>query len=293
MSIGTLSRLEALRQLLQHGSVDSSANQETDLNCHWTVFVLEQTFAPQQCTASQGDDTPDYPASAPIPPSLPPMNNGECPVDLFSDDSVEDLGIITYYIKFIEIWGHLSSYLHQIRIGKAGTAWAPGSLHNTLCAEILEHDSMVPHRHLLRNVRFTERSSHELHNQREYWIPWVLMQVMSHAIPAIVNHPFIHLVAMRDRSKGPQSHLFLQQTVDQALHHSAWIPRLLRFCEEQNFEINDPLVGHLVAVVATIPWLFQRASDVRVAQKARDDFEWCKGFLGRLSTTWPHISQKV
>ena len=54
-----------------------------------------------------------------------------------------------------------------------------------------------------------------------------------------------------------------------------------------------PLVGHLVAVVATIPWLFQRASDVKVAQKAKDDLDWCKSFLGRLSTTWPHIAQKV
>lgn len=293
MSIGTLSRLEALRKLLQNGSVDSSTDQETDLNCHWTVFVLEQTFAPQQCTASQDDDKPEYPASAPIPPPLPPVENSECPADLFSEDAVEDLGITTYYMKLIGLWGNLSSYMHQIRIGKAGTAWAPGSLHNTLCAQIFEEDLMRAHRHLLRNVRFTERSSAELHDQREYWIPWFVMQVLSHAIPAIVNHPFIHLVAMRDKLKGPQSHLFLQQTVDQALHHSAWVTRLLRSCEAQNFEINDPLVGHLVAVVATIPWLFQRASDVKVAQKAKDDLDWCKSFLGRLSTTWPHIAQKV
>jgi hypothetical protein len=293
MSIGTLSRLEALRKSLQLGSIDSSPDQEFGLKCHWTVFILEQTFTPQQCTASQDDDTINYPASAPIPPSLPPTNDGECPADLYSEDAVEDLGITTYYIKLIGIWGHLSSYMHQIRIGKAGTAWASGSLHNTLCAQIFEHEAMMAHRHLLRNVRFTERSSAELHEQREYWVPWVLMQVVSHAIPAILNHPFIHLVAMRDKPKGPQSRLFLQQTVDQALYHSAWVFRLLRSCESQNFEVYDPLVGQLVAVLATIPWLFQRTSDVKVAQKARGDLSWCKGFLGRLSTSWPHISQKV
>lgn len=294
MSIGTLSRLESLRRLLQRGSANSSTEQELDLRCHWTVLILEQTFTPQQLTvSSQDDETLAYPNSAPIPPPLPPTNDGECPVDLYSEDAVEDLGITTYYVKLIKIWADLSSYMHQVRNGKAGTAWAAGSLHNTLCAQIFEHEAVMAHRHLLRNVRFTERSSAELHEQREYWVPWVLMQVASHAIPAILNHPFIHLVAMRDRPKGPQSRLFLQQTVDQALYHSAWVIRLLRSCEAQDFEVYDPLVGQLVAVLATIPWLFQRASDSKVAQKARDDISWCKGFLSRFSKSWPHISQKA
>lgn len=293
MSIGTLSRLESLRRLLQKGPANSLTEQELDIKCHWTVLILEQTFTPQQCTASPQDKPLAYPVSASIPPSLPPTNDNECPADLYSEDAIKDLGITTYYIKLIKIWADLSSYMHQVRSGKAGIAWAAGSLHNTLCAQIFEHEAVMDHRHLLRNVRFNERSSAELHQQREYWVPWVLMQVASHAIPAILNHPFIHLVAMRDRPKGPQSRLFLQQTVDQALYHSAWVIRLLRSCEAQDFEVYDPLVGQLVAILATIPWLFQRASDPKVAQKAKDDIGWCKGFLGRFSKLWPHISPKV
>ncbi|KAF5973184.1 hypothetical protein FBULB1_8439 [Fusarium bulbicola] len=293
MSIGTMSRLEALRKLSQSSFYESSSELEASLRCHWTVALLEQTFMPQERSSVYEDDEHRYPTSAHRPPSLPPTNDGECPPDLFSDDAPEDLGVTAYYIHVIEMWGHLSSYMHQVRIGKAETAWSPGSMHYILCAELYKHETKLPHSHLLRNVHFTKRMAAELQDQREYWIPWLLMQVVTHAITAILHHPFIHLVAMRDRSSGLQARSFLQQTVDQALFNSAWVFKLLRLCEELRFEICDPLVGQLVAVVATIPWLFQRAIDPKVAEKAKGDLEWCKGFLERLSSTWPHIAQKL
>ncbi|KAF5601433.1 hypothetical protein FPANT_1804 [Fusarium pseudoanthophilum] len=293
MSIGTMSRLEALRKLSQSSFYESSPGLEDSLRCHWTVALLEQTFMPQERSSIYDNDEHRYPASARRPPSLPPTNDGECPPDLFSDDASEDLGVTAYYINVIEMWGHLSSYMHQVRIGKAETAWLPGSMHYILCAELYKHETKLPHSHLLRNVHFTKRMAAELQDQREYWIPWLLMQVVTHAITAILHHPFIHLVAMRDRSSGLQARSFLQQTVDQALFNSAWVFKLLRLCEELRFEICDPLVGQLVAVVATIPWLFQRAIDPKVAGKAKGDLEWCKGFLERLSSTWPHIAQKL
>ncbi|WKT53165.1 Zn(2)-C6 fungal-type DNA-binding domain [Fusarium oxysporum f. sp. vasinfectum] len=293
MSIGTMSRLEALRKLSQSAFYESSPELEASLRCHWTVALLEQTFMPQERSSIYDDDEHRYPPSARRPPSLPPTNDGECPPDLFSDDASEDLGVTAYYINVIEMWGHLSSYMHQVRIGKAETAWSPGSMHYILCAELYKHETKLPHSHLLRNVHFTKRMAVELQDQREYWIPWLLMQVVTHAITAILHHPFVHLVAMRDRSSRLQARSFLQQTVDQALFNSAWVFKLLRLCEELRFEICDPLVGQLVAVVATIPWLFQRAIDPKVAEKAKGDLEWCKGFLERLSSTWPHIAQKL
>ncbi|RGP77230.1 hypothetical protein FLONG3_4745 [Fusarium longipes] len=293
MTIGTLSRLEALRRISQHTLVESPSDLEASLRCHWTVFLLEQTFTPQERIAFRDDDESRYPTSAPIPPSLPPVTDGEYPSDLFSEDAQEDLGITAYYIKILGIWGHLSSYLHQIRIGKAASPWSPGSMHYILCAQLYEYDSKTPHIHLLRSVHFTKRQSMDLIEHREYWIPWVLQQVSSHGTTAILNHPFVHLVAMRDRQHGLPPRQFLQQTVDLTLYHSAWVFKFLRFCEEHNLEIYDPLIGHLVAVVATIPWLFQRAIDPKIAQKARDDLAWCKTFLETLSITWPHIAHKL
>ncbi|KAF4455752.1 hypothetical protein F53441_1951 [Fusarium austroafricanum] len=293
MTIGTMSRLEALRKLSQTSFYDPSPELEASLRCHWTVNLLEQTFMPQERISIHDDDEHKYPASAHRPSSLPPTNDGDCPLDLFSDDAAEDLGITAYYIKFIQIWGYLSTYMRQVRTGKAEIAWSPASMHYTICAQIYEYETRLPHTHLLRKANFSKRPAAEIFDQREYWIPWILTQVLSHAIPAILHHPFIHLVAMRDSSNGLQARSFLQQTVDQALYHSAWVFKLLSICEELHFEICDPLVGQLVAVVATIPWLFQRAIDPKVAEKAKKDLEWCKGFLERLSETWPHIAQKA
>ncbi|KAH6993100.1 hypothetical protein EDB82DRAFT_428505 [Fusarium venenatum] len=293
MTIGTLSRLEALRKISQPALAESSPDREASLGCHWTVFLLEQTFTPLERSSNHDDNEAKYPTSAPIPPSLPPVADGEYPPDLFSDDPSEDLGITAYYIKILGIWGHLSTYLHQIRTGKAENAWSPGSMHYILCAQLYEYDSKTPHIHLLRSVHFTKRHSHDLNERREYWIPWVLQQVTSHATTAILNHPFVHLVAMRKRLQGLPPRQFLQQTVDLTLYHSAWVFKFLRFCEDNDVGIYDPLVGNLVAVVATIPWLFQRAIDQKIAHKAKDDFAWCKNFLETLSTTWPHIRHKV
>lgn len=244
---------------------------------------------------SEDSNETEFPTSAPLPPPLAIAGNDDCPPDLYnnSEDMVGDLGICEYSIKMVSIWGSLSSYLHQVRLGKAELAWSPGSEHSRLIAKVYEHESHLPHKHLVRNVHFSKRPPDELFEQREYWAPWMVMQVISHSAPAILNHPFIHVVAMRDGSTSPQSRFFLQQIVDLAIFHSGWVFRLLRTCEELQFEITDPLIGHIVAATATIPWLFQFASDLTVAQTAKEDLAWCKTFLKHMSLTWPHISQKV
>lgn len=119
------------------------------------------------------------------------------------------------------------------------------------------------------------------------------MQVISHASNAILNHPFIHLVALRGNRGLSRSRLFLQQTVDQALFHCGWVFRLVQTCEVVGFEVYNPLVGHLVAATATISWLFQFSRDQRTAKRVNEDLARCERFLANMSNTWLHISQKV
>ncbi|KAJ5368409.1 uncharacterized protein N7496_008169 [Penicillium cataractarum] len=108
----------------------------------------------------------------------------------------------------------------------------------------------------------------------------------------MVNHPFIHLVALKGRSGISHSSNFLQQTIDQAIFHSGWVFRLVRTCEELEFELHNPLIGHLVAATATIPWIFQFAKDQQVSSNADRDLGTCARFLSRAATTWPSIPQK-
>lgn len=244
--------------------------------------------------SSRDVEDSEFPSSFPLPPGLPSTRHEDYPSDLYNPyDSVKDLGITTYYIKMVSIWGDISSWLHHVRLAKAETPWLPESKYARLIAKVYECDSHLPAKHLLRNVAFSKRSTAEVLQQRDYWIPWVLLQVECHAYLSILNHPFIHLVAVRNCSKGPQSGLFLQHTVDSALFNSGWVFHFLRLCEDHQLEIFDPFVGHLLAAVATIPWLFQFVEDEKVSQKAIQDLGWCKGYISRVSTVWPHISQKA
>lgn len=110
---------------------------------------------------------------------------------------------------------------------------------------------------------------------------------------AILNHPFLHLFAIRKNRGFSQSRLFLQQTVDQVLYHAGWVVRLVRTCKELQFEISNPLVGRSIMATATIPWLLQFSEDAGVSKKATKDLTHRKDFLLELSSLWPHLSSKV
>lgn len=119
------------------------------------------------------------------------------------------------------------------------------------------------------------------------------MQIASHAAPALLNHPFLHLVVIRGKLSVPLSRLFLQQTVDLALFHSERIFRLISICQDLTFKVYDPLICNLVAATATIPWFFQFAEDPNVWRKAEENLRICETLLGRMALMWPHIHRKV
>ncbi|KAK2678934.1 hypothetical protein RAB80_004115 [Fusarium oxysporum f. sp. vasinfectum] len=127
----------------------------------------------------------------------------------------------------------------------------------------------------------------------EYWAPWVLFQVLMHATQAILNNPFVQLVALRRAGRNFQPRSFLQNTVDQALFHAEWVSRLVRMCADRQFEVNDPLVGQAVVGCVSILWIFQFARDRKVSEKAKENLGICETFLEHLSRKWPHIAEKV
>lgn len=157
---------------------------------------------------------------------------------------------------------------------------------------MFEYEARFGSQHLLRNVAFVGRTTQEVSRQRDYWNPWLTMQILSHASPAILNHPFLHLVVLRSRDAIRHSRLFLQQTVDLTLYHTGWVFQLIRSAEGL-VEIVDPLLGEIAAAVVTIPWVFQFAKDGNISKKAQEDIATCETFLSRLALTWPHIAHKV
>jgi hypothetical protein len=292
MVTGTAARLEMFRVLTRDEINDY--NSENSRRCYWSVFILERTFFPQQTSLQDSGSLVDYPPSHPLPPSIPPERATSNNFDILtSDESGKDLGINAYLIQIISIWGDVASHLHETRSGKSEIPWSSHSTHARLTMRLHEFESQIPQSHLLQNLLFSRRSRAELVAHHEYWMPWIMMQIISHSSSAMVNHPFIHLVALKGIGGISHSSNFLQQTIDQAIFHSGWVFRLIRTCEDLEFELHSPFIGHLVAATATIPWIFQFAKDQQVSSNADRDLGTCARFLGRAAATWPSISQKV
>lgn len=295
MNIGTAARLEVLHRLALQDQPGSRQEADIHSRCSWSIFLLETIFTPQFTVLRQDPSPPPFPESVPIPLPLPSHmrqghRQGRADVE---GAEVRDFGINTYSLRSISAWGEIVAYLHAVRCGEIENAWSSTSTFNQLAIKLYDLDAQIYPKHLLRHTAFQNRHLDELQRDAEYWRPWILMQFVFHGSHALLNHPFVHLLALRGNSRATQSGFFLQKTIDQALFHSAWIVRLIDTCESLGFEVNDPLIGHIVAATFTISWILQFARDRTVSTKALEGMGKCERFIQGISRTWPHINYQV
>ncbi|KAF5599443.1 hypothetical protein FPANT_3420 [Fusarium pseudoanthophilum] len=293
MTIGAASRLELVRGA-GYSESPHSPQGDASLRCYWSVFILEKGFAPRFTLLSQTHTKPEYPRSArePSPPAY--LGDEEYAPDLESirDDLRTDPGITSHAVRAVSFCGDVISYLHALHIGKADNPADTNSNFYQLTNTLYDLESRLGHIHFVRNVGFSERTSEEFERHREYWAPWLLFQITAHATQGLLNHPFIHLVTLRRANRPSQPRLFLQQTVDQAMFHSAWVARLVQTCLDRGLMVYDPLIGDLVAATATIPWLFQYARDAKVSETSKENYRKCIEFLESMPDPSPRSIHK-
>lgn len=309
MTIGIASRLQAFRNSNQNlqSFCQIQEDGEAASRCYWSITILEQAFSPRLRHGAferRQSYANAYPPSSPAPPAIGVKTNelygqltraapaSSIEVD---GDGIKDLGIEAYCIRLISIWGDVTAYLLEIQCGKAENSWSPTSTNTQLNFQMHDCETQVASPHLFRHASPLKRSSAELLEHQEYWAPWALMQIASHAIPAILNHPFIHLIATRPHEghRTIRPTFYLQQTVDLALFHAGWVAQLLLIFDHFPFEITNPVIGHLITATATVFWIFQFSRDVAVSVKAKEDLGKCERFLERMAPKWPHLAQKV
>ncbi|KAI8400703.1 hypothetical protein FOFC_19551 [Fusarium oxysporum] len=293
MSIGTATRLESIRNLWKSNSIPNQESAEEN-RCYWSIYMIEAVFFPHMPRAPTHDQTRKYPPSVEPPPPIPlDANDSNAPDFDNAVGSSDDLGINTHAGRMIAVWSQVACHLHEIRRGEVQIPWLPESTYSKLNLALFEYEAQFNQRHLMRSLFPFKRTSDEIQAYREYWNPWLTTHLVLHASLALLNHPFIHLVALR-RNKGmSQSRLFLQQVVDQALFHSGWVFWLVGIFEDLNIEISNPLIGLAVAATSTIPWLYQFVKNAKVASKASQNLAKGQRLLQRLSKTWPCMSHKL
>lgn len=290
MVVGTASHLNAVGL---SSAIESLPFNEMLSRAYWSVFVLETIQIPL-CLWPSADGLPGHPPSPPLPVNLPARNPKDwTPPDTESSkEPSSDVGINGHFLRLVSLWRKVKQYLRNLHQGQIEQPWVLKSTHMMLTVELFQFDAQLHESHLFGNLGLSSRTAAEVDDNREYWNPWLAMQMLSHALAALLNHPFVHLIVLRSTNGSPQPRLFLQQTVDMALYHAGWLARLLR-ATGGLLDTVDPLIGEVVAAAATIPWIFQFAKDSDVAHRAQQDVKTMEAHLRRTAEFWPHLSQQV
>ncbi|KAJ5089907.1 hypothetical protein N7532_008591 [Penicillium argentinense] len=202
-----------------------------------------------------------------------------------------DFGINTANMHTSELWALACKYATDHRID-AHPPWHPQSDYTMITYRHTEHESCMPLQFRLHASRFQDHSSEDLHAHRDYWGPWLFFQLAWHAVPCILNHPFLLSMRLRNfRRIMPQS--FLRNSFEQLTLHSGWIVHFLDLVENKAFEISDPTLGHCVSIVATIYLQHSFTEDEAFSKKAQTGFEKCLRFLRAMGHRWPHIRRQA
>lgn len=207
-------------------------------------------------------------------------------------DSQLDIGIISANMCTSELWSLACKYAISHGTNDTKPPWHFQSDYTMISYWHTEHESCMPLRFRLHASRFSEHPPEDLQTNRDYWGPWLFFQIVWHAIPCLLNHPFLLSMRLRNfRRTMPQS--FLRNSFEQLTLHSGWIIHFLELIESKNFEVSDPTLGHCVAIVGTIYLQHSFVEDQNFGTKAQTGFDKCLRFLHRLGHRWPHVDQQV
>ena len=290
MTVGVATRLAVCSGLIS-GTTNASTISSEHSRCFWSLFILDRIHGSsfRSVPAMSADlSLPDMPPSARRPESLAPVltssNDPEEPP--VADET--DAGISSYTLQLLSIWGRLMSHLKTIRQGVLEDAWTASSVYQQIKAEMSRYETVLPEVHRFKNTRFRERDVLDLERHRHYWASWVSCQCIYHTLHCTLNHPFLHIARIpgQRRLRSPS---FLQHASDQAALHSAWVVLILSSCEERDFEIYDPFVGHLASMIATAEFLLQFSKDETLAAKAASNFDMLRNFVERMAVNHPHL----
>ncbi|KIY01034.1 uncharacterized protein Z520_03700 [Fonsecaea multimorphosa CBS 102226] len=289
MALGVAVRMAVCSNTMLSTAKTASPNTELS-RCYWSLFILDRMHGSSfrvLPAISTEEIMPEMPPSAKRPTSTLSVRPPECEVV-----EEKDSGINSYALQLLSIWGRLMSYLKTIRQGNLEEAWTANSVYQQIKSEMSRFETVLPEVHRFKNTRFHDRRLPELEAQRGYWAPWVFTQCIYHTIHCTLNHPFLHIARIpgRPRLRSPS---FLQHATDQAVLHSAWVVLVLRLCQEKNFTIFDPFVGHFASMIATAQFFLRFSKDETLAINAARDFEMLRSYVETMANTHSHLLHTV
>ncbi len=223
------------------------------------------------------------------------FNRRSAKATLFCNPSLRrdpDQGILTYMARAAEAWHMARAYAASQVSPDDPPPWDPQSDYSHVMLRNLELDCTFPLKYRFATNNFGDTAPEVLHEQRQYWGPWMLIQFLHAATPTLVNHPFLLSMRLKHfRHMMPQT--FMHQSFEQISRHTAWIICYLDLLEKQQFQVSDPVIAHCVVIVATIHLQHSFVEYEALRSKAKLGYDKCIRFLDRMKSLWPSVLAMV
>ncbi|KAL4881651.1 hypothetical protein BJY04DRAFT_207430 [Aspergillus karnatakaensis] len=248
----------------------------------WSLQLLEQSYGRQSGLLN-------IPTATWRPPHLPPGHREPerdpsskpppVPRDTVGCSSPEDTGIWTMSIYFGWVWSKVRAYVSDCANNRLTEPWRHESMYSVVLSDLTEIENSTSLCHRYDHVQFYRRTADDLARNRAYWVPWVKLQFMYHAILTVLNHPFLYIIASQHNPNLAIPNSFWRRSSELVLLHATWIVRLIDMVSEKQVRLTDPFFGHVAAIAASVQLYYCCADDPRLKYKSRADLAKCTDFL--------------
>jgi hypothetical protein len=274
----------------------SDTAREERRRCFWSLFLLKRLHGADFSVIdfSGEDNFPWYPETTGRPLSPGAIYDGDMPnasSPEFATPDTQDKGVVAYAIQLSEVWFKITRYARRRGNPSTLPPWSPQSDYALIMAQQMEFETRSSQAHRFKSAKFSQRTTEDLHANRDYWGPWLFIQFLYHTNLCLLNNPLLLSLRLKNiKSQIPE--IFLQQVSDLVSSHARWIIRYIDMLEAKSFKVSDPFIAHCVAIIATIYLQESFAEDPVIRQQKRDSFDKCLKFI-RDFKEWPHVMRIV
>lgn len=246
----------------------------------WSLQLLEQSYGRQDGLLSVPTDIwrPAYSTGGVNhtdgETKAPPL-----PRDNLGTSTPSEPGIWNTSVRLGWVWSQVRKYVSDCSHNILKEPWRHDSMYAKVLSDFMETENRIPMCHRYDSVKFYERKIDELKVNRDYWACWLKEQFTYHAIPTVLNHPFLYIVGAQHNPNLGIPNTFWRRSSEQALLHATWIVRMIDMVVDKQVPLVDPFFGHVAAIAATVHLYYCCAAAARLKHKSNTDFAKCRRFL--------------
>ncbi|KAI1333262.1 hypothetical protein F5Y16DRAFT_407173 [Xylariaceae sp. FL0255] len=201
------------------------------------------------------------------------------PTDNLGSSEASEPGIWNISIHLGLVWSRVRKFVSDCADNILKEPWRHDSAYAVVQSDFLETENRIPMCHRYDSLKFYDRTVEELKSKHDYWAPWLKEQVTYHAIPTVLNHPFLYIVGAQYNPNLAIPNTFWRRSSEIALLHATWIVRIIDMIVEKQVPLVDPFFGHVAAIAATVHLYYCCAAAIGLKQKSNTDFTKCRKFL--------------